>query len=291
MQNYVLFINRRVCVARRMDKIRVASIQWKLQAWSDTDAFFEEIAYQVRTAREDYRADLCVFPEYVAAGFPGGWPEITQWENFLSALATEQQLWIVGGSIPHERDGGIYNVCCIVGPNGKIHRQEKLHITPWEKNAWNMQGGSDFSVIDIGKCTIAVAICYDVEFPEQIRALADAGCELLCVPYCTDDNHGHHRVTRCALARAIENTMFVVSSGCVGSLRRCPGFAHHYARSVIATPCDIGFPAEGIAAQAEPQQSQCLVAELDMNLLRKNRDHGTVSPRKDLRRELFSGLG
>jgi predicted amidohydrolase len=132
-----------------------------------------------------------------------------------------------------------------------------------------------------------VAICYDVEFPEQIRALADAGAEVLCVPYCTDDANGHHRVTRCALARAVENTIYVVTAGGVGSIRNREGFAHHYAESVIATPCDVGFPADGILARALPGQAQCLVADLDLALLRKKRAAGTVLPLRDLRRDLF----
>jgi predicted amidohydrolase len=107
------------------------------------------------------------------------------------------------------------------------------------------------------------------------------------VPYCTDDANGHHRVTRCALARAVENTMYVVTAGGVGSIRNREGFAHHFAESVIATPCDVGFPADGILARALPGQAQCLIADLDLALLRKKRTSGTVLPLRDLRRDLF----
>ena len=284
---YVLFIVVIVCLACRMTNVRIACLQWEFHSLTDESSFWREFEWQLRMAREDYAVDLVILPEYAAAGFPGGWPEQGVWKDFLLRVAAEQRFWIVGGTMPFPSDRGLLNRCGIAGPQGQWHHQDKLHITPWEKNTWNMIGGDKWQVIDIGLCKIAVAICYDVEFPEQIRAYAEAGAELLCVPYCTDDVNGHHRVTRCALARAVENTMYVATAGCVGTLRDREGFEHHHAQSLIATPCDIGFPMAGIAARAERGRAQCLVAEIDLTRLREARTHGTVLPMKDVRRDLF----
>jgi predicted amidohydrolase len=266
---------------------RVASLQWQHREWSSAESFWQELAWQLRIAREDYAAQLVVLPEYVGAGMPGAWPSEEEWSRRLAECASLHGLWIVGGSFPLATSQGLLNRCLVVGPEGQTFSQDKLHITPWEADAWQMVGGNECVVIDTGLCKIGVAICYDVEFPEQIRALADAGAEVLCVPYCTDDANGHHRVTRCALARAVENTMYVVTAGGVGSIRHREGFAHHFAESVIATPCDVGFPADGILARALPGQAQCLIADLDLALLRKKRTAGTVLPLRDLRRDLF----
>ena len=271
------------------DKLRVASLQWQHRDFSTTEEFWLELAWQVKIAREDYAAQLVVLPEYVGAGLPGAWPAESVWREKFSSLATQHGIWIVGGSFPHATSEGLLNRCLVAGPAGEMIVQDKLHITPWEVGEWQMIGGAAWSVIDIGGCKIGVAICYDVEFPEQIRALAENGAEVLCVPYCTDDAAGHHRVTRCAMARAVENTMFVVTAGGVGSIRIRQGFAHHFAESVIATPCDLGFPADGILARALPGQAQCLVADLDLALLRQKREKGTVLPLRDLRRDLFHG--
>jgi predicted amidohydrolase len=272
---------------RMNSTLRVASLQWQHRDFSSAEEFWLELAWQVGIACEDYAAQLLVLPEYVAAGLPGKWPTEIEWWEKLSALATQHGLWIIGGSLPHPTEYGLRNRCWVVGPDGQQQAQDKLHITPWEANTWQMVGGNECVLIDIGHCKIGVAICYDVEFPEQIRALADAGVEVLCVPYCTDDAAGHHRVTRCALARAVENTMYVVTAGGAGSIRKREGFAHHYAESVISTPCDIGFPLDGILARALPGQGHCLVADLDLSLLRNKRTTGTVLPLRDLRRDLF----
>lgn len=269
------------------ERLRVAALQWHHRDFSSAEEFWTELSWQVKVARVDYAAELLVLPEYFGAGFPGAWPSESEWRERWSSMANEHDLWIVGGSFPLLQDGALVNRCLIVGPKGAVERQDKIHITPWEKGEWQMIGGNEWTVIDIGKAKIAVTICYDVEFPEQVRALADAGAEILCVPYCTDDLAGHYRVTRCAMARAIENTIFVVAAGGVGSIRQRAGFAHHHAESVIASPCDIGFPADGIVARAVAGQAHCLVADLDLALLREKRINGTVLPRTNLRRDLF----
>lgn len=274
-------------ITRMETSLRVASLQWQHRDFVTTAEFWSELSWQVKTACEDYAAELLVLPEYVGAGLPGAWTCEDEWLRQLASLAIEHRLWIVGGSFPFTTPEGLLNRCVVVGPEGQRFSQDKLHITPWEAGQWRMIGGSGVEVIDIGICKIAVAICYDVEFPEQIRALAEAGAEVLCVPYCTDDENGHHRVTRCALARAVENTMYVVTAGGVGSIRQREGFAHHHASSVIATPCDIGFPPQGILAHAQVGQAQYLVADLDLTLLRAKRTTGTVLPLRDLRRDLF----
>ncbi len=270
------------------ETLRVASLQWQHRDFSTAGEFWEDLSWQTKICKQDYAASLLVLPEYIGAGLPGTWPSESEWRVRLTTLARDNELWIVGGSFPFATDEGLLNRCLIVGPDGEIVVQDKLHITPWESAEWRMIGGSAWPVIDMGICKIGVAICYDVEFPEQIRALAEAGAEVLCVPYCTDDINGHYRVTHCARARAVENTMFVVTAGGVGSIRQRAGFAHHVAESLIATPCDIGFPPAGILAQSPRGQEHLLIADLDLSLLREKRRTGTVLPLRDFRRDLFA---
>jgi predicted amidohydrolase len=61
-------------------------------------------------------------------------------------------------------------------------------------------------------------ICYDVEFPELSRLMADQGMNILFVPFLTDTQNGYTRVKHCAQARAIENECYVAIAGCVGNL-------------------------------------------------------------------------
>ncbi len=267
--------------------LRIAAIQWQFRAYKHPAEWWQALEWQIRMARDDYSAQLIVLPEYFFADHPGEWPTHDVVCTALREFSARYQVWIVAGSLPFVAGNDLRNRCWISGPAGELFHQDKIHITPWERDTWGMVGGDVLYVFDILGTKMAVAICYDVEFPEQVRALADRGAEILCVPYCTDDAHGHHRVTRCAMARAIENTIYVAAAGCVGSLSSRPGFAHHYAASMVVTPCDIGFPPAGIAAQAEPLQPQCLIAALDLAQLHAARAHGTVQPRNNLRRDLF----
>ena len=61
--------------------------------------------------------------------------------------------------------------------------------------------------------------CYDIEFPEIVRMAKAKGADVIFCPSCTDDRHGFHRVRYTSHARAIENQVYVVTTGTVGSLQ------------------------------------------------------------------------
>ena len=88
-------------------------------------------------------------------------------------------------------------------------------------------------------------ICYDVEFPELSRLMADQGMQILFVPFLTDTQNAYSRVRVCAQARAIENECFVVIAGSVGNLPRVHNMDIQYAQSGVFTPCDFAFPTDG----------------------------------------------
>ena len=58
----------------------------------------------------------------------------------------------------------------------------------------------------------AIAICYDSEFPLLVRAMAEAGADVVLVPSCTERVSGYHRVRTGSMARALENTIATVQS-------------------------------------------------------------------------------
>jgi len=132
-----------------------------------------------------------------------------------------------------------------------------------------------------------VLICYDSEFPELARRLADEGAKIIFVPYATDDRPGHLRVRYCAHARAIENQLYVVTAGNVGNL---PGVANmdvNYAQSAIITPCDFPFARDGLAAEASENVETIAVADLHMDSLAEARRSGTVRNLRDRRFDLY----
>jgi predicted amidohydrolase len=61
-----------------------------------------------------------------------------------------------------------------------------------------------------------------------------------------------------------------------------------YAQSAVLTPSDHGFARDGIAAEAEPQAEQMIIADLDMAALDAARASGSVRNLADRRLDLYS---
>ena len=130
-------------------------------------------------------------------------------------------------------------------------------------------------------------ICYDAEFPELSRILADEGMDILFIPFLTDTQNGYSRVRNCAMARAIENECYVAMAGSVGNLPKVHNMDMQYAQSMVITPCDFAFPSNGIKAEATPNNEMTLIADVDLSLLRELEQFGSVRNRKDRRTDLF----
>jgi len=185
------------------------------------------------------------------------------------------------------RDGVLYNVCALFLPDGRFVLQPKLHITPSEKSFWGIRGGNELRVIPTAKATVGILVCYDSEFPEAARSLADQGVEILFVPYCTDDRQGYARVRYCSQARAIENQIYVVTAGIIGNLPSVPAMDIHYGQAGVFTPSDFEFSRDGIHAIADSNVETLLVADLDIHDLYRCRAAGSVRPHLDRRPDLF----
>ena len=134
---------------------------------------------------------------------------------------------------------------------------------------------------------MGVLICYDVEFPELSRVLAEQGMKILFVPFWTDTRNAYLRVRRCAQARAIENECYVVITGSVGNLPRVENMDIQYSQAAMFSPSDFSFPHDAIIAEATPNTEMTLVSDLDMDLLKELRYQGSVQNFRDRRLDLY----
>lgn len=277
-----------------MARLRVASLQYFIRPITTFDQFSEQVIGLVETAA-DYRAKLVVFPEYftlqlltlgdVKRPLPDQIRSLAAQEDafldLMTGLAARHDLYIVAGTIPHLNPNGVVNnVCHVVGPGGRRGLQAKLHMTRFEQE-WNVVAGAGLSVFDTPFGRLAVAVCYDVEFPEYVRAAARCGAHILAVPSCTDDRQGFLRVRLCAQARAIENQMYVIQASTVGSLPMVPAVSLNYGQASIFTPSDFAFARDGILAEGIPNQETMIVAELNLETIVEGREEGTVLPLVD----------
>ena len=208
-------------------------------------------------------------------------------ERFIK-LAISYNINIITGSMPIiKEDGLLYNVGYLCRRDGSYEMYEKLHVTPDEMKSWGLSGGKILQTFDTDCAKIGVLICYDVEFPELSRLMADQGMQILFVPFLTDTQNAYSRVRVCAQARAIENECFVVIAGSVGNLPRVHNMDIQYAQSGVFTPCDFAFPTDGKRAEATPNTEMILVSDVDLDLLNELHTYGSVRNLKDRRSDLY----
>jgi predicted amidohydrolase/ribosomal protein S18 acetylase RimI-like enzyme len=281
-------------------KVRIACVQYKVRKINTFQDFANQVEYFVETAA-DYRADFVLFPEFFSVqllsvieplsaidGIRKLANDFTEpFIELMSRMASKYGVYIIGGSHPIKRGDKLQNECLIFDPDGRYVAQPKLHITPAEKKYWGISGGHELVILPTPKAKIAVQICYDVEFPEASRYLADQGVEILFVPYCTDDRHGQLRVRYCAQARAIENQFYVATAGIIGNLPSVPAMDIHYGQAAVFTPSDFEFARDGIQAIADSNVETLLVTDIDTADLYRSRTSGSVTPRLDRRTDLF----
>jgi len=279
--------------------VRLGLIQWQMRLYKNLKELMQQAEYFV-DAVSGYRSDFALFPEFFNAPLMADnnhlpeseairelakhTPEIVQ---KFSELAISYNINIITGSMPEIKDNLLYNVGYLCRRDGTIDRYEKLHVTPDEAKVWGLQGGHQLKTFDTDCGKIGILICYDSEFPELSRLLADDGMEILFIPFLTDTQNGYSRVRHCAQARAIENECYVAIAGSVGNLPKVHNMDIQFAQSMVFTPCDFSFPANGIKAEATTNTEMILIADCDIDLLRELNQFGSVRNLRDRRKDIF----
>lgn len=279
--------------------IRLGLIQWQMRPYKNLDELMQQAEYFI-DAVSGYRSDFALFPEFFNAPLMAENNHLPEAEAIrelskhtanivdkFAELAISYNINIITGSMPEIKNDRLYNVGYVCKRDGTRERYEKLHVTPDEAKVWGMQGGSEIKTFDTDCGKIGVLICYDSEFPELSRLLADEGMDILFIPFLTDTQNGYSRVRHCAQARAIENECYVAIAGSVGNLPKVHNMDIQFAQSMVFTPCDFSFPANGIKAEATTNTEMILIADVDLDLLAELNQFGSVRNLRDRRKDLF----
>lgn len=284
------------------ETVRVGTVQYMMRKVHSFEEFIKFVEYFVGVVA-DYKGDFVVFPELFTLQLlsiedqelpPSESIEaLTKYTpRFTEAmrdLALRYNINIIGGSHPTRMPSGrVENVSYVFLRDGSVHVQAKIHPTPNEVYWWNIEGGEVLNAIETDCGPIGILICYDAEFPELARHLADQGVSIIFVPFCTDERQSYLRVRYCSQARAVENQVYVVMSGNVGNLPNVKNMDIQYAQSCILSPCDFSFARDGIAADTTPNVETVAIADLRPDTLRIARNTGTVQNLKDRRHDLYS---
>jgi predicted amidohydrolase/ribosomal protein S18 acetylase RimI-like enzyme len=279
--------------------IRLGLVQWQMRNYQSLDDLIEQAEYFI-DAVSGYRCDFALFPEFFNAPLMAAYNDLSEpaairelakftdevRKRFMT-LAISYNINIITGSMPLLEDGKLYNVGFLCKRNGEWDRFVKIHVTPDEARVWGMTGGHEIKTYDTDCGKIGILICYDVEFPELGRILAQDGMQILFVPFLTDTQNGYSRVRNCARARAIENECYVAIAGSVGNLPKVHNMDIQFAQSVVFTPCDFAFPTDGIKAEATPNTEMILIADVEIDLLKELHKFGSVQNLRDRRTDLY----
>jgi predicted amidohydrolase/ribosomal protein S18 acetylase RimI-like enzyme len=280
--------------------VRICVVQYMMRKISSFDDFAHQVEYFTDVA-SDAGADFAVFPELFTAQLMSFLDEKSpshavrklteyteQYIELFTDLAVRYNVNIIGGShFVKEDNDEIYNISYLFRRDGTIEKQYKLHITPNERRWWGISRGDELEVFDTDCGKISILICYDIEFPELARIATDKGARIIFTPFCTEDRQGYLRVRYCAQARAVENQVYTVISGTVGNLPQTENMDIQYAQSGIFAPSDFEFARDGIVGETNPNIEMVMIGDVDLEVLRRQRQDGTVRQLKDRRLDIY----
>jgi predicted amidohydrolase len=210
-------------------------------------------------------AGLVIFPEMFLTGYNIGdavfrLAEAADGPSAAAAaeIARRSRAAILYG-YPERSGGRVFNAASLVNAAGeRVAGYRKTHLYGSEEKRL-FQGGDSLVVAELGGLTVGILICYDVEFPEAVRALALAGAELIAVPTALIEPYAFAARTLVP-ARAIENQVYIAYAGLCGSEG---GLAY------CGLSCIVGPGGQGLAqAEADPA---LLVADIDVSAITEGR--------------------
>ncbi|KAL4231181.1 Carbon-nitrogen hydrolase [Mactra antiquata] len=152
------------------------------------------------------------FPEY-AEQIPGPSTDV------LKKAAAENNIFLVGGSIPEEDNGKLYNTCVVFNTTGEmIAKHRKMHLFDIDvpgkitfKESETLCPGDNFTAFDTPFCKIGIGICYDIRFAEMAQLYSKQGCKLLLYPGAFNMTTGPAHWELLTRARALDNQLYVAT--------------------------------------------------------------------------------
>jgi predicted amidohydrolase len=280
-----------------MSTIKVAAAQYDIGFFTEWSDYVTKLSDWVSQAAKN-QAKLLVFPEYGSMELASLFGEAVykdldqqihamqsvynDWQVLHTELAKQHDVMILACSFPVlQSDGSFRNRANLYGVDGLIDYQDKLIMTRFENEQWQIHAGNQIKVIetDIGK--LGINICYDSEFPLIANHQVAAGADLILAPSCTDTEAGFHRVRIGCQARALENQCYVVHSPTFGEALWSEAVDVNSGRASIYTPVDYGFPDNGILIEGSTDIAEWVYADLDLAEIARVRQEGQVFNYRD----------
>jgi predicted amidohydrolase len=269
--------------------MKVAAVTWRIRAFSSVDDFFDHVRELLDQCEG---AELVVMPENNGLELlsldpesdpgqsgPASFEPIRDRFGEFGELAREYRCTLIAGTFIVPKGDKWLNSALLALPDGRVTLDvPKVVLTQYELEEWQVSPGDGLRALPDPR--IGVTVCYDCEFPESGRRLAEEGALLQAVPAYTETRRGFQRVRWCCLARAVENQVFVVHSSLVGSLGREP-VPSAVGTSAVIAPSIEPFPESAVLAETGWNEEGAAVAEVDFEALLRARESGDVRNWRD----------
>lgn len=230
-------------------------------------------------------ARLLVTPEMFLSGYSIGLEAVSalaqphdgDWAGRIAAIAREQGIALLYGYPERDAGGALFNSVQLIDAGGqRLGNYRKTHLFGELDRGMFSAGDDHFPLVELEGWKLGMLICYDVEFPENVRRLALAGADAVLVP--TANMEPFDFVCDVLVrARAFENQCYLAYAnycGAEGEIRYC-------GLSSVSAP-------DGSLAAVCGREETLAFADLRRDLLERSR--ASITYLDDRRSELYGPL-
>ncbi|NLU24343.1 MAG: carbon-nitrogen hydrolase family protein [Clostridiales bacterium] len=201
--------------------MKIAQIQMAVTA--DKQANIRRAVILIREACRQ-NIDMAVLPEMFCCPYDNScfdtYSESAdgQAQQALAALAKEERIYLVGGSVPEKADGKLYNTSYVYDRQGRqIARHRKAHLFDIDVAGGQrffesdvLSPGNAVTVFETEFGLMGLCICFDFRFEELARLMALQGTKGIFVPAAFNMTTGPAHWELLFRQRAVDNQLFTV---------------------------------------------------------------------------------
>ncbi|XP_017781747.1 PREDICTED: omega-amidase NIT2 [Nicrophorus vespilloides] len=137
--------------------------------------------------------------------------------EMLSNVAKDNQIYLVGGTIPEIYENKYYNTCTVWNPCGEmIAKYRKIHLFDIDipggitfKESDILSPGKELATFCIDDVKIGLGICYDMRFEELAKLYRLMGCSMIIYPGAFNMTTGPMHWELLQRGRALDNQIYV----------------------------------------------------------------------------------
>ena len=191
--------------------------------------------------------DFLVLPEIFTCPYDNKcFPEFAESDGgsayrFLSELARDRRMYVIGGSVPELENGKIYNTSYVFDRSGNlIGKHRKVHLFDIDvkggqyfKESDVLSPGDTRTVFDTEYGKMGVCICFDIRFPDLFMEMRDAGVKMVFVPAAFNMTTGPAHWEILFRSRALDQQIFML--GCSPARDEYASYVA-YGHSILTDP-------------------------------------------------------